>query len=569
MSQLRLLHLALGLAGAIVARGATPAAAEAVVALPPFIVEEKIGTPWRYAAAPGFEFLSHCSDATTRKVIEAQVRMHKLLAEIFPLDLQFVPAVPRAFILIDESFKPTAAQDLVTRLLRNPAPVSGKVAAPFGGLGRSLGEGGLKQRYSFLTSIRLSDRDAMTLFMVARGDESSAANVKLSADYILFLARNRVPALPPWFLSGFLSLYPDAVFSADELSLKPMGWISANQMESLREDRRSTAALAPLHDLFAGNLPVGAPAAVVRRWQAQAELFLRWGLSADGHAHREALWKFVAQCALTGPSAELFRACFGIDLATAEAAVNAYVPTAVQTVQRFRPAKPLSRPLVVLRDATVVEIARLKGDMERMGARHVRATLPELAPSYLEQAQRTLLRGYERDPRDAQLLTVLGLREVDAGDDVAARKFLEAAATGEGRLRPRAAYELARLRFAGAKAQPAAAGNRLSNEQAATVLGPLFAARAQRPPLPEVYELIAEVWAHGAETPARSHLAVLDEGVMFFPRRSELIYRDAELHLRHGFREQAGHLIALGLRFAADATARTKFTELQAQLDQK
>ena len=40
-----------------------------------------------------------------------------------------------------------------------------------------------------------------------------------------------------------------------------------------------------------------------------------------------------------------------------------------------------------------------------------------LTPKYLEQARRTLKRGYDRDERDPRLLAVLGLCEIDAGND--------------------------------------------------------------------------------------------------------------------------------------------------------
>ena len=105
--------------------------------------------------------------------------------------------------------------------------------------------------------------------------------------------------------------------------------------------------------------------------------------------------------------------------------------------------------------------------------------------------------------------------------------------------------------------------------QAATVLAPLFAARADDPPLAEVYELIAETWANCAVKPSRAHLAVLDEGVRLFPRRSLLVQRAAELNLRHGYRSAASTLIAIGVRGAADEATRAAFARLQRAAEEK
>ncbi|HUR57955.1 MAG TPA: hypothetical protein VM029_09625, partial [Opitutaceae bacterium] len=184
------------------------------------------------------------------------------------------------------------------------------------------------------------------------------------------------------------------------------------------------------------------------------------------------------------------------------------------------------------------------------------------------QARRTLKRGYDRGERDPRLLAVLGLCESEAGDEVAAREYLEAAVR-IGPVRPRANYELARLRLAEFKASPAGTGGRLSVSQTADVLRPLFAARADQPPLPEVYELIAEAWAHSESKPTRAHLAVLHEGVRLFPRRIELVLRGAELHLKHGYDDAATTLIDVAVLVADDDAARKRIAALQQQLGKK
>ncbi len=143
-------------------------------------------------------------------------------------------------------------------------------------------------------------------------------------------------------------------------------------------------------------------------------------------------------------------------------------------------------------------------------------------------------------------------------------RYAEAAAR-VGSIRPRASYELARLRYVEFRAQPADEG-RLGVRQAAEILKPLFAARASEPPLPEVYELIAEVWANAGATPTRGHLAVLDEGVRLFPRRTALALRAAEVNGQHGFRAEAAALLVVAARTASDAESRARIAALEQQL---
>jgi hypothetical protein len=95
-----------------------------------------------------------------------------------------------------------------------------------------------------------------------------------------------------------------------------------------------------------------------------------------------------------------------------------------------------------------------------------------------------------------------------------------------------------------------------------------LAALEQAPPLAEVYELIAEVWMVSSQAPTRDQLAVLEQGVRLFPRRTDLVYRTAELNVRHGFTETARWLITLGLTLAPDAAARTRFEALQGRVNE-
>lgn len=553
------------------APGAQPAVKSDVpVALPPFIVEEPTkGPPWRYTQAMGYEVLSRCNDATTRRVIEAHDRLHQLLAEVLPVELQVKFTVPRTLILYDEELQPAASKEVIARMLQKPV----SVGLEPGDAGLSPGgRGGLRPvspapSFSFLPNLRLWDRDAMTVFMIVRRDDFDDSRLALTFDYVTYRLKSRVPSLAPWFLSGFLTFFRQTTFERRELLTEPMEWISPLHTAALKTDSKTAPPLQPLRDFFAVALAPRDPAAAftpIQHWQAQAELFVRWGVDPKGGERKAAFWRFVEQTSRREASEALFQECFGFDFATAEAQLAVFMSDAVRSTVRFRPSLKKLPPLV-LRNATDTELGRIKGDWERLEIGYVKQHAPELADKYIEQARRTLRRAYERGARDSPFLAVLGLCEVDAGSDATAREYLETAAA-LGPMRPRAWYELARLRFGDLRKNAADADGRLTADQAVTVLRPLFSAREGEPPLPEVYELIADVWGSCAAPPTRGHLGVLDEGVRLFPRRSSLVYRAAELNFRHGYRDAAADLINIGWSGAVDETMRQKFEELRRQL---
>jgi hypothetical protein len=545
------------------------AAEDAPVSLPPFLVEEVAkGPPWRYTEAMGYEVLSRCNDATTRRVVAAHHQLHVLLAEILPPSLQLELTTPRALILYDQELQPAASQEVIQQMLRNtPSDADSDFAAtPITGRGLRMPVQPAR-RYSFLPNLRLWDRDSMTVFMIVRRDDFDSDRLALTHDYISFLVRSRLPALPVWFTSGFLSLYGQTTYAGGHLAVAPFEWISATHTAAVKKDPKMAPPLQPLGDFFGAVMPtVAAPPSYEPKqaWQAQATLFVRWGLDAGGREERAAFWKFTERAATEGVSEKLFIDCFGFDYAAAEAQLTTYLQTAVRRALEFKPAQRAKLPPLALRNASDGEISRLKGDWERLEIAYVKARYPQLASKYLVQARRTLHRAYDRADRDPRLLAVLGLCEVDAGNDAAAREYLEAAAAA-GSIRPRANYELARLRFAEARAASGGKEDKLSVSQMAAILKPLFAARADQPPLPEVYELICETWEQGMSAPTRRHLAVLDEGVRLFPRRAAFVLRVAELNLRHGFEAEAAALVEIGVR-TADERTRDQFLGLQKRL---
>ena len=156
------------------------------------------------------------------------------------------------------------------------------------------------------------------------------------------------------------------------------------------------------------------------------------------------------------------------------------------------------------------------------------------------------------------------IKRIDAAAsaDERAKKEVEEA---DSKKRAAVAKEQGRKRLAALAAQGGGVG--LTPDQASKVFTPLLATRDQEPPLAEVYQLIAEVWTVCTQAPTRTQLSVLEEGVRTFPHRTALVYRTAELNVRHGFTDTARWLITLGLTLAPDAAARARFEALQAQVN--
>ena len=551
---------AIGLA-ALGAAAWSAAAGEVPVALPPFLVEEPTkGPPWRYGVAAGFEILSRCDEATTRRIVATHDRLQQQLAEILPPALQLRWALPKTLVLYDEELQPKSSQEVIAQLLRErPEPPPVELELPGGRYYRSAPA----RRISFLPNLRLWDRDGLAIFMIVRQETFDPDRLSLTHDYVTFLAKSRVPALPPWFVVGFLELHRQATYGSGGLRVPPLEWPAPLTGDAAKKDPAS--GVAPLAAFFAAAMPAveGETRSPAKRWQAQAALLVRWGLEPRERGRREAFFRFVERSAAGGTREEIFRECFGFDYAAAQARLAAYLPAATRREAVYRPAKFVPLPAYALAPATDAQIARIKGDWERLQVPYVKTLFPAAVPKYLEQARRTLARGRERAPTDPALLAVSGLCELDAGDTAAARRWLEAAAVDGATLRPRASYELARLRLAERRAAPAGEGG-LDAGQLAEVLQPLFAARAQEPPLAEVYEGIADAWSASATPPTRRHLAVLDEGVRLFPRRAALAVRAAEVYAQFGFREEADVLAELAARFGeADAAVAERLARLR------
>jgi hypothetical protein len=84
--------------------------------------------------------------------------------------------------------------------------------------------------------------------------------------------------------------------------------------------------------------------------------------------------------------------------------------------------------------------------------------------------------------------------------------------------------------------------------------------------MPEVYELLGDVYARSVDDPKPEIMGMLFEGVNLFPRRLALVYRTTLLCLRLKEFKGAAALIEHGLRTSPAGDAQTRFAELKSQL---
>jgi hypothetical protein len=551
------LAVALPLVLALTAPAADPpttGASGGVVELPPMMVEESASTvPWLYLNAGGTEFLSRCSAGTTRDIAEAWLTKLQLLRVLVPDEFLARMEVPSVFVLYSQSLAQTVSAE-IQRELQGSAGRSGS-EEPRGGGGVNIAP-----------SMRLADRDMHA--SIAYVDEAmfDGATLRIAPSHVRYLLKARVPELPSWLIEGVERAWRRADFVVAPVTLEPMVWLDSGESGELAGDRWRPRALLPAGELLAPEAVRVAENQHPRRQQiraAQQELFFRWAVTTGG-AVRTAFWKFAARAAEEAADEAMFEACFGFDFAELRDRLSDYLPKAVKDYGWIEPGRLPPLPRLEIDRATPNQIARVRGEWERLAIGYVQKRLPAAREPYLAQARRTLQRAYAAGERDPRLLATLGLCEVDAGNDTGARPFLEAATTA-GVVRPRAYFELARIRFAALRA----AGPEtkpFSFTQLAPIFQPLQRAITQAPPLHEAFTLLGEAWARCEIAPSPVEFAELELGARLFARQPTVGYPVALALARHGKSAEAATVLDACAPYPAEDSTRAAIARLRREL---
>lgn len=500
------LRLACALTLSVLAAGATERD-EKAVELPPFVVTKLVfGPPWRYAEIPGCEILSQCSDAETYEIIAALWHGPQL---VLPPAMQPKFSLPMTVVLFNQ-------------------PPTSTAGAPAPEFDEPTGRGGSK--WVKLIKRTLDDRRS---YAINLWPESFDRPTTYRFDTATLLGR-RAPAAPAWLqagLSGEQGVYREGVYwltRAREKTVPAATWHSVEERQralnliDIARKRLAQGSRGLEPSSLAGFLPPmtalledGPPAdaADVARWSSAAALFVRWGLYGRTPADPGQFWRFVER-ACAGPVDEaLFRACFDRSYAEVHAELSWYLPVALKD-EGIAPADDIRPvPRVTLREATGTEIARLRGEWERMEAAVLAAKFPDLAREYREQAASTFNRAYLQGSRDPRLVASMGLLALDQGELVLAARYLEQAVDDRvAGVRPY--LEAARLRWAAAMKDETGT---VPPETLAGIISLLLAAEQQEPPQAPVYLLLAKAVAQsGPPTPEQA--AALRRGLTFFPR---------------------------------------------------
>lgn len=553
------------------------------IELPAYNVTETRDLPkperWSYARIPGFEVLSSTSDRATQRLVRDFARFHVALGLVWP-GVQQASATPAALIICGrggkfEKFRPAG----------DTAPDRGAVS--FSLRKREESAIVLDFQTKVLNLATVEGATAGAPVVTEDGVTGSGGDPGVEVDsykqlyreYIRFLLSGVEPRAPAWFEEGVAQIFMAMDVTRTEIVVGKLEDPNTISTEQAAINEAGTGGAAPAQDrdfnaalARRGLLPMGELLAVKHddpqalnpvggTWAKQAYAFVHWGLYGDEGRHQKAFVSFIARLDREPLSEALFKECFKKSYKDMGVALRGYIEMTSYRIAGVRAGKGEKlpdAPPFELREATESEVGRITGDTLRLAGHTAAARTAMIAP-------------YIRGERDPALLAAIGLLEHDGGDPVRARKFLEGAAKAKAP-RPRAHLALARLRFAeaeaaGVGATPAPGEKiRFSTDQTVNVLTPLFTARSLPPPLPEVYELIAETWARSLVTPAPEHLVVLEEGVRYFPRNAALVHATAVQKVRIGLVADAHALIALGLRVAPTPEFRAKFETLKAAL---
>ena len=549
-----------------------------VVALPAYTVTDARDLPppeaWRHAEIPGFEILSNASDRETKRLIQDFQLFNQAIGVVWPSLVGRSPT-PVTIILCGrgdkfKTFVPKTAdagpaQGMASLFLRN----NERSAIVVDLQTRELSLAGLE------TELNASGVEN-------NGSIEVDAYKQLYREYVHSLLARTTPRLAAWLEEGLAQLLmgmkvsPTLIEFAklDDPNTVSIQQANAAQLNALAaadgdtaapltaaaEDRDFNAALQRTHlmsfpEMFAvkHDDPI-ARNSIGSKWAKQSTAFVHMCLYQTGQRFQKGFVTFIQRSAKEPVTEPMFKECFGIGYKDMLLELRGYLDfTNYKSLgwsskkgEGLGEATPL-----VLRDATDAEVGRIKGEAM-------------LLADLKEPARIALITPYTRGERDPRLLAALGLYERSVDHTDRARKFLEAAAVGKV-VRPLAHLELARLRF---QAAQTAAGPEASftAAQTADISAPLLVARLQPPSMPEVYELLGDVYARSVDDPKPEIMGMLFEGVNLFPRRLALVYRTTLLCLRLKEFKGAAALIEHGLRTSPAGVAQTRFAELKTQL---
>ncbi len=591
-----LLAALLGSTARLAGADSSGAATEPAVELPKFIVTDTRELPppesWHYGTIPGFEIISNASESATKRLIRDFEIFRLGLRQAWPVPEK--PGFPVTLIICGRGnkFQAFVPQNTSGGPLMSRASVFLKRGD----------HTAIVVDYQSKT-IDLADADGVGDPNVSAGPGSIAIEheKELYRGYIHYLL-SRDPATPPWFEEGLTQIIMRMKVDRDHIEFGAI-----DDGNTVSDDAANTAALASLDQLSnpQGTLVAGTttPASVqaapgaptgdndfnialrgkpllkmsevfaVTRddpaalnplgdniWSKQCYAFVHMCLYGRGGRYRKPFAQFLSRSAREPVTEQLFKECFRFpsgkgskEMSYSEMLdeLRGYIKFTDYKVQEGNAKLQFPEP-IALRDATLAEVGRIKGETMVLAGND-------------EPAKTELIAPYIRGEKDPNLLAVLGLYEMNHGEKARATKFLEAAATGKTN-RPDALVELARARYDAAVATLPNEQAKFSNAQVGAIVDVLVAARKLSPQLPATYELLADTWLHREEKIKTEEVTALVDGLRQFPGRMRLAYQIGALALDANLTDLARAMIDHGLKYSPNDAGRARFEQLRAAL---
>jgi hypothetical protein len=480
---------------------------------------------WFYVSIEGYEILSLLDPLATRTVVERLSR-----------DIRFAPLlIPDA---IPSKFEAPCA--LVFQEFDNP-----EVMAKF----RTRLPPGASIDYALF-----DQGDRFTAFLPETSiaalleGRRSGVNTPLTGHLFSHFAL-AAPKLPPWFHEGLKLLLRNGRVKDDALTF--FGPQNINP-KSIPIEATLTATSLEIGALRSSWMEE------YKKFERQSALLVHWGLFSEDGLRREAFMQLVSAVSREPITEDALIQYLGIGYTELDQRLDRYRNTWWRSKRTITlPDKIAGSPIspITIRPANQDEVGRILGEAYLSLARGDASI--ERDARYLVKARETLADAYQAGYRSPEIKIVYGMLEVEEGNDEEAQRYFEDAATYDHD-RPRACYELARLRFGAARAK-AGAQEKLDSDAVANIYDQLGKALEAEPAMEATYQLAIALWTASKQSPTSDQLAVLARGALAFPDNIALVLLIASIHRQHGAIEESMELGRLGLRWLGDSpTARLR-----------
>ena len=471
--------------------GRSELSTEAIVSLPPLLVQSDQVGLWHYGYFTDLQILSCCEEEVTRGFVHRFLRAKAEFAELVPEDFRF--AAPEFLILVPPARAKSIAKEM-SQLMQEVSTSSPTIS-----------------------HLRVSAEDMTATYLILDPESDSQAPVAghqdlkwmekvqenrqpdylrftLSAEYISDQLTAQHHSMLPCLVSGLIDTFEAASETANGMYSDPDTRLTMDDWRAVRFDSEAPRPLLPLQELLSGPPAQNKDARYRRLWRAEAELFVRWALFGRSGNSADTFWRFARESARQPVTEQLFHSCFGTDYADCRDSLSDYLPVATRNPARWSLPVP-EVPKLWLRSAKLEEIDWIKGEWNRLILTAVKQDFPALVPQYQQKSLTMLTRAVDRDKRSSRLLASLGLLRVEMGDDVAGKAALEEAFAA-GSKRPLALAELARLRFSNIMSTKHEADPKLTEAEANEVLALLAEALKSPQRLRNAVPLARTVFEH-------------------------------------------------------------------------